>query len=210
MKKGDYADERIIRLRKICQGGTESHDLLADAVPIREKEIRFRWFSLFDGKFRMPVPETFTVMPEQIAKVRYPCIYRPPIILTGPGYDENLGFRFMDCMEDVRKAGDDGTDMDRLLQRMQDTVRRYTPEAVIYERGRFGLCEMEGGWFEYKNFTVDEETYNMQFIFRAGNGFLIGTFNCRMVFYGEWKPWILKALEHTEWMERSGRTDESR
>ena len=57
---------------------------------------------------------------------------------------------------------------------------------------------MEGRWFEYKNFTLDEETYNIQFVIRSGNHLLVGTFNCRMAFYDEWKPLVLKSLEQVK------------
>ena len=62
---------------------------------------------------------------------------------------------------------------------------------------------------EYKNFTIDDETYNIQFLIRSEGVLLAGTFNCRMVFYDQWKPLVFKALEL---MERTGkeRVDESR
>lgn len=107
-------------------------------------------------------------------------------ILSGPDYDENFGFHLLENV-------DDG--LDELIGRMQDAVLSSAPETVVYENGDTASEGMEGRWFEYKNFTLDEETYNIQFIVRYENRLLIGTFNCRMVFYDEWKPLVIKSLE---------------
>lgn len=140
-------------------------------------------------------------MPEQIAKVRYICSYRPPVILSCPDYDENFGFHLLE---------DEDAGLDGLIGRMQNAVLLHAPETVVYDRGALFTDKMEGRWFEYKNFTVDEETYNIQFLVRSDDCLLAGTFNCRMVFYDQWKPLVFKSLEM---MERTGKergTDESR
>lgn len=201
MKKGEYVDEQIILLRGICQNKTKDYDLLTDEILIHSKRIRFQWFSLFDDEFRMLLPENFVELPEHIARVRYISIYRPPIILSCPSYDENFGFHLIE---------DEQSDLDRLIRLMQDTVLCHTPETIVYGNGTVASAGMEGRWFEYKNFTVDEETYNIQFLIRSGSYLLVGTFNCRMCFYDQWKPLVLKSLEQIERTGKGRQTDESR
>lgn len=186
MKEGKYVDEEILLLKRKCQSVKADYDLLNDEIPVHGKKIHFCRTPLFDGSFVMLLPEHFTQMPEEIAKVRYINIYRPPVILSGPDYDENFGFHLL---EDA----DDG--LDELIGQMQDAVLSLAPETVVYEKGDLVPEGMEGRWFEYKNFTLDEETYNIQFVIRSTNHLLVGTFNCRMAFYDEWKPLVLKALE---------------
>lgn len=189
MKKGEYADEKIILLRRNCQKRIRDYDLLTDEIPVRGKKIRFHWFSLFDGAFRMLLPGNFEQMPEQIAKVRYISSYRPPVILSGPTYEENFGFHLLE----------DGNDeLGGLIRKMQDTVLRHAPETIVYGEDVIASEGMEGRWFEYKNFTVDDETYNIQFLVRSDNRLLAGTFNCRMAYYDEWRPLVLKSLEQIE------------
>lgn len=201
MKKGEYVDKEIIRLRDIGQNGTKAYDLLTDEIPVHRKRIRFQWFSLFEGEFRILLPENFVRMPEKIAKVRYISIYRPPVIYSCRNYDENFGFHLLE---------DEDTELDSLIRQMQDTVLFHSPETVIYEKGTVYPKGLEGRWFDYKNFTVDEETYNMQFLIRSDNCLLAGTFNCRMLFYDEWKPLVLKSLEQVERTGKRMQTDESR
>ncbi|MGL6221906.1 MAG: hypothetical protein ACRC36_28030, partial [Lacrimispora sphenoides] len=71
MKKGNYVDEKLIRLQDFYQRRTSSYDLLTDEVPIRGKMVRFVTFPLFEGKVNALIPEDFMEMPEKIAKVKY-------------------------------------------------------------------------------------------------------------------------------------------
>lgn len=201
MKKGEYIDEKIIFLKGICQKGSKDYNLLTDEIAIHGKRVRFQWFPLFNEKFRILLPENFKQMPEQIAKVRYISIYRPPIILSGSNYNVNFGFHLLE---------DEEGELDELIQKMQNAVLHHAPETVFYDKGIIAPVNMEGRWFEYKNFTVDEETYNMQFLIQSSSILLVGTFNCRMTFYDEWKPLVLKSLELVERTEKGRWEDEFR
>lgn len=198
MKRGKFVDEKIILMREVYHSRETDYDLLTDEIPIHKKRIRFQWVPLFDGMYRILLPENFTQMPEQIARIRYISSYRPPVILSGPNYDENFGFHLL-------KEENEGPD--QLIRKMQNSVLRHAPETVFYSKGCIEVSKMSGRWFEYKNFTLDEETYNMQFIIQSESDMLVGTFNCRMLFYDEWKPLVLKSLGL---IERGQRTNAGR
>lgn len=201
MNKGIYVDEKIVLLQEAYHNRTLEYDLLTDKIPIHKKRVCFRWFPLFDGLFRILLPENFMQMPETVAKIRYISSYRPSVIFTGPNYDENFGFHLLE----YKNAA-----LDRLIQQMRDAVLRHAPETVVYDEGRVESAVMEGRWFEYKNFTVDEETYNMQFLIHSTSNLLVGTFNCRMIYYDEWKPLVLKLLGMIERVGKERQTDENR
>lgn len=201
MNKGTYVDEKIVLLQGAYHNRTADYDLLTDKILIHKKRICIRWFPLFDGLFRILLPENFIQMPETIAKIRYISNYRPSVILSSPNYDENFGFHLLKHKNVV---------LDRLIQQMRDTVLRHAPETVVYDEGLVDPAGMEGRWFEYKNFTVDEETYNMQFLIHSDHYLLVGTFNCRMKYYDEWKPLVLRSLELVERVGKGRQSDESR
>lgn len=189
MRQEEFVDVKIIRLQEIYQAMAAEYDLLMDEIPIHRQKVHFRYVSLFDEAFRMLMPENFAPMPEEAVKARYISHYRPPIIFAGPGYDENLGFHLLE---------DEKRELSSLIVQMRETVRRHAPETIFYEEGSVMPTDMEGRWFEYKNFTLDEETYNMQFLVRADTKLLAGTFNCRMRFYDMWKPLVLQSLDLIE------------
>ena len=200
MKREDFVDVKIIQLQEIYQNVSAEYDLLVDEIPIHRQKVRFRYLSLFDETFLVLLPENFTPMPEEAAKARYISQYRPPVILTGPGYDENFGFHLLE-----NKKGE----LSSLIGQMKETVKRHVPETIFYEEGTIMQADMESGWFDYKNFTLDEETYNMQFLVPSDSKLLAGTFNCRMRFYDMWKPLVLQSLGLVK-SEKKGRTsDES-
>ena len=205
MKKGTYVDEKIITLQNFVKKRTSSYELLTDEIPIRGKGVRFVPFTLFDGKVNALIPEDFTEMPEMIAKVRYISNNRPPVLLTNELYDDNFGFHLLKH-EDI----DEYTNLDELIDQMQDTVKFHTPETVIYGRGSIDLKRADGRWFEYKNFTLDDETYKLQFLINSKEYLLAGTFNCRMCFYDDWREFVLKSLEYIEITGKGELKNESR
>lgn len=191
MNIGNYADEEIIKLKNYYQSKTTSFHLLKDEIHIRGKRIRFLPQLLFDGNLSILIPDYFIEMPENIAKVRYISNYRPPVLLTSPSYDENLGFHLLN-----RNAYQEYNNLNELIKKMMESVWQNAPETVFYEKGSFHPENAEGMWFEYKNFTVDDETYNLQLLVLTDKHLLAGTFNCRMCYYDEWKESILKSLEY--------------
>lgn len=201
MKQEDFVDVKIIQLQEIYQNTTAEYDLLKDEIPIHRQKVRFRYVPLFDETFRMLLPENFTRMQDEAAKVRYINNYRPPVIWSGPEYDENFGFHLLESKK---------SELSNLIRQMKETVKRYVPETIFYEEGTVMPGDMECRWFEYKNFTLDEETYNMQFLVQSDSKLLAGTFNCRMRFYEMWKPLVLQSLELIEHSEKGWMSDESK
>lgn len=205
MQTGTYLDEKIIRLQGFYNGKTALYDFLKEEILICGRKVRFIPRNLFDNKICIWIPHDFIEMPEIIAKVRYISNYRPPVILTNAGYDENFGFHLLDKKE-IENYGE----IDGLIEQMKNAVLFQAPETVIYDKGIICSTKANARWFEYKNFTLDDETYNLQFLFDFSTCVLAGTFNCRMRYYDKWKKPVLAALEYTELFERREYYDESR
>ncbi|WP_124065479.1 hypothetical protein [Clostridium sp. E02] len=205
MKKGVYVDEKIIGLQNFFKKRTSAYDLRTDEIPIRGKGVRFEPFPMFNGKVIARMPHSFTEMPEMIAKIRYISSSRPAVLLTNEYYDDNFGFHLL-RREDIHEY----SNLDELIDQMQDTVKIHAPETVFYSRGSIPLARADGRWFEYKNFTLDEETYNLQFLVGTEEYLLVGTFNCRMCFYDEWREPVLKSLGYIEFTGKGELKNESR
>jgi len=201
MKQEDFVDVKIIQLQEIYQNMTAEYDLLMDEIPIHRQKVRFRYVSLFDETFSMLLPENFTQMPDEAAIARYINNFRPPLIMSGPRFDENFGFHMLEGKKE---------ELSNLIRQMKETVKRYVPETIFYEEGTVMPEDMEGRWFEYKNFTLDEETYNMQFLVQSDSKLLAGTFNCRMRFYEMWKSLVLQSLELIKHSEKGRVPDEGK
>ena len=187
MIKGKYIDEKIIKLRKVSLRDQSNYDIIVDKILIRGKWVYFIPCHIFDNKVTILVPDNFTELPEKIARIRYISQYRPPVIITSPNYSENLGYHLLER----------GTrNIEQSIEQMEESTLNHAPETIIYDRGSFRSDGLEGRWFDYKNFTVNDETYNLQFLIYTEHSILAGSFNCRMKFYDEWKEPILKSFEH--------------
>lgn len=204
MKTGTYVDEKIIRLKRFYQDQVITHDPLTEELLIGGRTVRFTLRSLFGGQIRIWLPEDFTVMPEAIAKFRYISDNRPPVILTNQDYDENFGFHLLERKEIEGDAG-----VDEWISQMGEAVLLHAPETVFYDKGDIPVDGAQARWFEYKNFTLDDETYNLQFLIDFTTYLLAGTFNCEMRLYDQWKNPVLKSLEAIEFREKEVCSNES-
>lgn len=193
MKKKDCPDEEIIRLQRFYRESTIWRNPFTEGFKAGGRIVKFTPRLFFEDRVRIWIPEDFTEMPEPVAKARYISDCRPPLILTNPNYDENFGFHLLEAEELTGELG-----VDERIGQMQDAVLRHAPGTVVYSRGSIPADGKRGSWFEYKNFTLDDETYNLQFLIDFKTHWLAGTFNCMMCDYGQWKKPVLKSLEAIE------------
>jgi len=192
MKDGQYADKKIIELRKLHRSLLWRFDLEVDAVPIRKERVRFSYRKLFDGKAQMLLPERFVQMPDTLARLRYLSDHRPQLILTGNDVTDNI------CLSCIDR---NGRDLKESMALMQDSILITAPESVFYETGEIIGKNCDGYWFEYKSFTINDEAYNLQFLLGSEQIVILGVFNCCIRYFDQWKPFIIKALEYTEIFE---------
>ena len=189
MKDREYADNKIIKLRKLHRGMLWHFDLEVDAVPLRNERVRFSYRNLFEGKARMLLPAHFVQMPDTLARLRYLSEHRPQLILTGNDVTENI------CLSCISR---NGRDLKETIPLMQDSILLTAPESVFYETGEIVGKNCSGYWFEYKSFTINDEAYNFQFLLGSEQIVILGVLNCCIRYFEQWKPFIVKTLEYTE------------
>jgi len=151
--------------------------------------VRFAPRKLFDNRITVLIPEHFTDMPPNIAEFRYLSRYRPPVLLTDESFSVNLAFHLLER---------DEMDLEQTTAAMQSALLRQAQETVVYDNGVIKTEQSEGRWFEYKNFTLSDETYHIQSLIYLKPYLLISMFNCRMVHFDEWKQPILKSFGYTK------------
>jgi nitrogen fixation/metabolism regulation signal transduction histidine kinase len=195
MKDAVYADNEIIRLRNLQRKLLLSFDLEVDSVLISSKKVSFAYRELFEGQACMLLPAHFIPMPDELARLRYLSAHRPQVILT----DREDPFENI-CVNCIARNERDLLESATI---MRDSALQSAPETVFYDAGQIAGKNCEGYWFEYKSFTINDEAYNLQFLFGSRQIILLGVFNCCISDFDEWKPFILKALEYTEITERS-------
>lgn len=144
-------------------------------------DIRYRPVSLFEGRMEIMLPEGFREMPEEMAKWKYPSIYRPPIIMMSEDMRVNCYFNLMDVPLPVEETA-------RAAEGMRVNIKRNQTVEWVGE-----LVEEPDGqaaWFAYENRTLDENVWNMVFVTNIGGKLVYGGFNCPK---GEEQVWAGRA-----------------
>lgn len=144
-------------------------------------------WKVFSG-YGIEIPPGFEeASPDKAAKVFF-TKNRPSMTLMNQG--ENAGLTFQTIvMEEVPSQALLKSEREQVLQ----VLKSADENIVLYDRG--SLFEQESIlWFDYKSFAIDEQVYNIIFLFFAGNDLIMGTFYCVFKDYDKWKPQMLNML----------------
>ena len=85
-----YEDEKIIKAMNAYKKGT--YGSIQEGFFIKEELVTFEKEWLFDKKMQIMLPTSFTDMPMEQAKLKYPMEQRPQVIKTNEETDINFTF----------------------------------------------------------------------------------------------------------------------
>lgn len=163
-----YIDEEIIENLNSYKKGVVGD--IFENIYIKEKKCVFKEVSLFDNKMSIMLPEDFTDMPIQLAKVKYPSESRPNIIKTN--LDTSINFTF-----NIFPVNASKNDIISIKDSFKTVIKKVYPANVFIEDVEFEWNNSIISLFDFKSFAVDEAIYNITFILPIGNNVVQGTFN---------------------------------
>jgi hypothetical protein len=185
-------DEQIAK-HAAAEQEAERRSVTDGEVRIGGRAYNFQERELFAGKLRVPLPETFTDMPEELAAVKYPSADRPKIILS----DERgaAAFTFNRIDNPLNAAS-----VERLASEMRMLLQKMNPSYLFFEEQDDGENEAADAGSEteepkvavssisYKSPALDEAVYNVMFFVPLEGKTMMGTFSCPYGEHAEWKP----------------------
>lgn len=182
-----YEDEKMIKAMNAYKKGT--YGSLEEGFFIREKLVEFGKEQLFEGKMQMMLPSSFTDMPMELAKLKYPMEQRPQVIKTNEATDINFTFSLTDqplANDQVKQVRDN-------LKRVLKTVR---PDMRFTEEGMEEMEERSIGWFELTYSGIDTKLYNIMYFTPIAGKMMHGIFNCPVREAVNWKTVVFEMM-HT-------------
>lgn len=182
-----YEDEKLIKAMNAYKKGT--YGSLEEGFFIREELVEFRKEQIFDGKMQMMLPSSFTDMPMELAKLKYPMEQRPQVIKTNEATDINFTFSLTDqplTNDQVKQVRDN-------LKRVLKTVR---PDMRFTEEGMEETGERSIGWFELTYSGIDTKIYNIMYFTPIAGKMMHGIFNCPVREAVNWKKVVFEMM-HT-------------
>jgi hypothetical protein len=176
----DYFDEELLDAKRKME--RQMHTTLETGIYAGEELVTFTQIDLPDFSVRMPLPDQFVVMPEEVKKAKYPSQEAPALILTSLSSTVNISFNELPVL---LKEGEIKT----MIGQFQNALENINPSIIIKNQTDTKTDQgNEMSWFEYKGYQLDGQSYNRVYLLRLRKTVLHGTFSCN-----------IKDKEH--WME---------
>jgi len=164
-------------------------DLYKDFVQIDEQEVPVIDQRVMDGKISFRMPKLFSIMPAQLASLKYPSERRPNIIYTDESSTINFAFN-----KTSHSLPDEG--VAEFQENMIDVLEQAQPAAQWFDTDVIKINDKTVGFIEVMTPAIDGEIFNLMFFISIDGQALIGTFNCTEEDTETWRP-IARAMMKT-------------
>ncbi len=187
-----YLDEEMLEKREELR--KKQYCSLESGYYINGKIICFRKEEILDCFF-MYLPDNMGIMPEGIAKIKYPSEFRPQFMLTTADLDVNMGFNLFGRQFEPAET-------EALCLRMEAAIKRDRPDCRF-----FGCNKMEriaGYWFAFRSHAMDGDLYNMMLVTPVEKYTVMVNFNCPYADYKAWGKAVVLMWETIQSVGRKG------
>lgn len=175
-----HLDEKLIPERLAAR--KQSHRNIYDEEVYAGPDIlHFVPTSIFDGKARVMLPDTFEDMPDLMAEVKYPSSQRPKVIKTSEDGSVNFCFNLF-------KSPIEQKSIESVAINFQSTLQRTQPSLVLVGHKTNHLLDTDISWFDFYSFSIDEQMYNLLFVTSIGGKLMNGAMNCPRILERDWSP----------------------
>ena len=166
-------------------------DLHQDFVRIDNQEFPVISQSVLEGKMLIRMPNVFSIMPEELASLKYPSERRPNLIYTDETSTINLALNMTDYH--LTEA-----EVEEFQEYMIEVLEQAHPSAKWLETGMMEIQEKNIGFIEVITPAIDGDIFNLMFFAALDGQTLIGTFNCMEEELENWRPVARSMVETLE------------
>lgn len=142
--------------------------------------IHFAEQTILEGRLKVTLPEDFTIMPDETARLKYPLETRPRLIYTSQDGMVNITFNHS------RAALQDGG-VARFKDGMMRVIEQMQAEARWEESGVKEVAGRKVGFCDFVVPALDEDIYTFMFFMELSGRALIGGVNCPATRMNTWK-----------------------
>lgn len=193
MKK--YGDEQFIEILRESQEEARNKDIQKGSVFIGDQEFIFQEREIFQNQMWIWLPDNFTLLSKELAKMKYPNENRPDLIYSNSETTVNICFSHR---WEKLAAGQEREVCDSIGQ----VIVSLYPGSSIIEKGTVLLREMEVAWMDFITPAIDAKIYNLMFFMRLKGRILMGNCNCLAQDQEDWKEFFLQMFATIRTAER--------
>ncbi|MCL2815997.1 MAG: hypothetical protein FWD23_15485 [Oscillospiraceae bacterium] len=165
---------------------------IADGYVIMgEEKIIFNRRFLLDKKFSIIMPETFKLMPKELAEIKYPSVNRPNFIYTNE--DTTVNFSFTHREEEASNE-----EIPAFKDAVQELAMRMYPASSVIDSDTLEAGGKNISYYDYIAPALDMNIYTLVFLFSLEGRVVLGGCNCPEHKFDDWKPVFLQMLGSVE------------
>lgn len=170
-----FEEELKIVIEQIKSGNVEIGDLNIEM----EKKL------YFNGTFSIYIPKDLKLMPDNIARIKYPSEARPKIIFTNKNDTLNIGINYSE--QELKND-----EVYAFRDVMKNAFIAINPSSEILDSGELVIDNTNIGYYTFPNFALGGQLYNLIFVLSLQEKALVCNLNClkkdmkerKLLFYG--------------------------
>lgn len=135
--------------------------------------------SILNNKVELKIPKDFTIMSEELMKIKYPSENRPTLVYSNESGGINVAINLTQS-----KASQDA--IAAYKDFFVNTFKENYPTAEWKESGIKTINGKKVGYLELITQAIDTEIYNLMFFTDLDGKLLLCTFNCTKKSINEW------------------------
>ncbi|CAH2715104.1 hypothetical protein BACCIP111895_02288 [Neobacillus rhizosphaerae] len=137
---------------------------------------------LLSNKIEMLLPESFHIMSEEVAKIKYPNENRPTIIYTNDKTTINISLKYTTTQINDSQIPEFHNSIKQMFEKLYPSAKWLDEKVIKTNDGK------NVGVLEVITPAIDTNIYNFMYLIELDNKVLIATFNCTEEKMDDWKP----------------------
>jgi hypothetical protein len=167
-----------------------SKQVIKTEFEVSNEKVELEKASILSNKADILLPKSFSIMTEEMAKMKYPSERRPTIIYTNVSGSINIALNHTQS-----KATN--SQISAYMDSMKKTFENLYPSAQWYNSSVEKVNGKKVGVLELVTPASDTEIYNLMWLTDLDGRLLISTFNCTKEQMNDWKP-IAKSIMNSQ------------
>jgi len=147
--------------------------------------------AVYSGKVKVFIPDSFSVMTEEMLKLKYPTDNRPTLVYTNESGSVNIVFNH--TQNRIKKA-----DYPEFIESFKAALANQYPTAQFYRTGIETINGNSVGIIELITPAIDTDIYNLMWFAELDGRILLISFNCTIDQKDDWieaANFILESFE---------------
>lgn len=172
-------------------GRTSPDILLKQGASIDGITRKFNYKKFFDDTLSILFPIDFIILPEHLARLKYPSVNRPKLIYTS--YDTKATFTF-----NISPVPMLSTQTKDAAEQFKQLLKKLYPLNEFSSIKEEQLKENCLSWFSYRGHAIDDRTFDIMYVTPVAGQCMIGTFNCVAALENQWKEVVIAMMRSIE------------